>query len=303
MSISLVSISSWLPVPSSSLTGKDVAVVVTTYNRPTALAWVLASLSTQAVMPAQIMIADDGSGPETRELIQAWIQYFQESKLTSVISHVWQEDLGFRAATARNLAVRQAQSLGDPRVIIFMDGDCVAPPFFVQNHLSLLTGGTIVAGGRGLLSQAYSRALETQAQGLVPSEIVSNLKQFMSPFRLWLTKACDRYFPMQPWSYPVFNHLRDRHPTDERLVRTCNLSVWSQDFDRVCGFDESFVGWGLEDTEFAVRLISKGVRVRSGRFATNVFHLWHPERSRAALESNAQRLESTRRTTASMTRL
>jgi len=161
----------------------------------------------------------------------------------------------------------------------------------------------MVAGGRGLLSQAYSKALETQAQGMAPSDIVSNLKEFMSPYRLWLTKACDRYFAMQPWPYPVFNHLRDRRPTDEQLVRTCNLSVWGQDFDRVCGFDESFVGWGLEDTEFAVRLISKGVRVRSGRFATNVFHLWHPERSRAALESNAQRLESTRRTTVSMTRL
>jgi GT2 family glycosyltransferase len=301
--IYLASTLGWLPVPSFQLTGEDVAVVVTTYNRPTALSWVLASLSTQTVMPAQIVVADDGSGPETRELIQAWTQYFQESKSISVISHVWQEDLGFRAAMARNLAVRRAQRLGEPRAIIFMDGDCVAPEFFVQNHLSLLTRGTMVAGGRGLLSQPYSRALEIQAQGKVPSEIVPKLKQFLSPYRLWLAKACDRYFPMQPWPYPMFNHLRDRRAMDERLVRTCNLSVWSEDFDRVSGFDESFVGWGLEDTEFAVRLISEGVRVRSGRFATNVFHLWHPERSRVALESNAQRLESTRRATVSMTRL
>ncbi len=78
-------------------------------------------------------------------------------------------------------------------------------------------------------------------------------------------------------------------------MRTCNLSIWLEDFIKAGGFDESFVGWGLEDTEFAVRLISAGVNVRSGRFATNVFHLWHLERSRSGLPSNAARLALTRR--------
>jgi len=82
-------------------------------------------------------------------------------------------------------------------------------------------------------------------------------------------------------------------------VRTCNLSVRYADFLRVGGFNEDFIGWGLEDTELAVRLIADGVRVRSGRFATNVFHMWHAERSRADLDENARRLAISRQLTSS----
>lgn len=277
------------------LNGSNVAVVVTTYNRPAALSWVLASLSQQIVMPAQIVIADDGSGPETQKQIQMWASYFKQHYPQTTLNHAWQEDLGFRAAAARNLAVERARELREIRALIFLDGDCVAPPFFIQNHLALLAPKTIVAGGRGLLSESYTKGLEGLANIHSPEVLVQQLERFNAPFRLWLMKACDRYLTMHPFAHPVFNPLRDSRPRDDGRVRTCNLSLWLEDFVRVDGFDHSFVGWGLEDTEFAVRLISSGIKVRSGRFATNVFHLWHPERSRSDLQSNLERLELTRK--------
>lgn len=275
--------------------GAEVAVVVTTYNRPMALAWVLASLSHQTVMPGAIVVADDGSGEETFRVIQDWIDYFGQHHPRTRLIHVWQEDLGFRAAAVRNLAVRRAKAEFDPKVLVFVDGDCVAPPHLVQNHLVLLARDTMVAGGRGLLTQIYTKQLEQMAIEKTPREVIAGLELFASPYRLWLSKASDRCLSMSQLTHPIFNRFRDAKPNDESLVRTCNLSLWVRDFDRVNGFDESFVGWGLEDTEFAVRLIASGVLVRSGRFATNVFHLWHPERSRSDLHANAVKLDVSRR--------
>jgi GT2 family glycosyltransferase len=274
--------------------GQDMVVVVTTYNRPIALAWVLASLSKQTVMPGTIVIADDGSGEETFHVIQDWKDYFGQYHQRTRVIHVWQEDLGFRAAAVRNLAVERAKAECNPKVLVFMDGDCLAPPYFIQNHLALLEPGNMVAGGRGLLTPAYTKQLEQTAKQRAPSELVNALQLLSSPCRLWVSKACDRYLSMYSWTHPMFNRFRDAKPKDDGLVRTCNLSLWMGDFDQVDGFDESFVGWGLEDTEFAVRLIAQGVRVRSGRFATNVFHLWHPERSRSELKANTVKLDASR---------
>lgn len=281
-------------MPRVASLGTDVAVVVTTYNRPMALAWVLASLSKQTVIPGAIVVADDGSGEETFQVIQDWRDYFGRHHPQIRLIHAWQEDLGFRAAAARNFAVERAKAACNPKVLVLMDGDCLAPPHFIQNHLALLEPGTMVAGGRGLLTQTYTKQLEQLAEKRAPHELVTALQLFSSPYRLWLSKACDRYLSMVQWTHPILNRFRDAKPKDEALVRTCNLSLWVSDFDRVNGFDESFVGWGLEDTEFAVRLIAQGVRIRSGRFATNVFHLWHPERSRSDLHANAARLDASR---------
>lgn len=274
--------------------GAGVVVVVTTYNRPAALAWVLASLSRQTVMPQMIVIADDGSDAGTQDVIANWQAYFVQCGIDTKLIHVWQEDLGFRAAAARNLAVNRAADAGDLKVLVFLDGDCVVPPYFVENHLALLRRGMGVAGGRGLLSKKHTQRLEQMAVMLRPKELVSALKYFSSPLRLWLSGACDRYLSMHPFTNSLLSNLRDARPTDDAMLRTCNVSLWFEDFDRIGGFDESFVGWGLEDTEFAVRLISSGVRIRSGRFATNVFHLWHPERSRTELGANSLRLQASR---------
>jgi len=43
----------------------NISVIVPTYNRPKALKLCLLSLSRQSVLPAEALIADDGSGPET----------------------------------------------------------------------------------------------------------------------------------------------------------------------------------------------------------------------------------------------
>jgi GT2 family glycosyltransferase len=71
-----------------------------------------------------------------------------------------------------------------------------------------------------------------------------------------------------------------------RRIKSCNLAVWRSDLERVNGFDESFTGWGHEDSDLVVRLFHAGVKRKDGAFATEVFHLWHREAQRDQESSN-----------------
>src|SRR6202007_756373 len=71
-----------------------------------------------------------------------------------------------------------------------------------------------------------------------------------------------------------------------RRIKSCNLGVWRSDLDLVNGFDESFLGWGHEDSDLVVRLFNAGVMRKDGAFATEVFHLWHRENQRDQESSN-----------------
>ena len=74
-------------------------------------------------------------------------------------------------------------------------------------------------------------------------------------------------------------------------IKTCNLSLWRSDLMRVNGLDESYEGWGLEDTDLVVRLLRSGAKHKTARYAAPVFHLWHREQARSGLDENRLRLE------------
>ena len=56
----------------------------------------------------------------------------------------------------------------------------------------------------------------------------------------------------------------------------CNTAVWRDDYEQINGFDENYVGWGLEDRDLQLRLSRLGVRFRSIMGLTATYHLWHP---------------------------
>jgi hypothetical protein len=71
------------------------------------------------------------------------------------------------------------------------------------------------------------------------------------------------------------------------------LGIWREDLIAVNGYDESFTGWGREDSDLAARLFHLGRKRKFVRGRAVVFHLNHPVASRAQLESNQARLEET----------
>lgn len=250
-----------------------ISVIVTTYNRPDALALVLAGLRAQSERDIEIIVADDGSTEDTGAAIRA----AASAAGAPSIRHVWQEDRGFRAGAARNRAAAQAQ--GD--YLIFLDGDCVPRPDFIARHRALAERGWMVAGTRALLSEAFTR------EALARRE----------PIHLWHPlhwRAAHRRGEINrllPLAALPLGPLRKLASHRWQRVRTCNLAVWRDDFFAVNGFDESFQGWGFEDSDLAVRLLNRGVRRKEGAYAIAVLHLWHRENDRAHEGSNWERLQ------------
>src|SRR6516225_10013191 len=231
-----------------------ISLIVTTYNRVDALAAVLAAVAHQADRGFELVMADDGSGPETRALIDCW-----RSRIGVPLSHVWQQDQGFRAAEIRNRAILASRG----EYCIFLDGDCLVRPDFIARHRRLAERGWFVTGNRILLSPALSAAV-----------LRGGVNRLAAVSRLALGPA------------------RKLVPRQWRGARSCNLAVWRSDLDRVDGFDASFNGWGREDSDLLVRLLHAGVRRKDGRFGTGVIHLWHPEADRTHLPVNDARLEA-----------
>lgn len=107
--------------------------------------------------------------------------------------------------------------------------------------------------------------------------------------RAWGRNEVNRLVPLltvPDWPF------RKGMPNRWEGVKTCNLSVWRHDLVRVNGLDESYEGWGLEDSDLVIRLLRAGVKHKSARFAAPVFHLWHPEQDRSAMPENRARLEA-----------
>ena len=63
-----------------------VSVILAVYNQPAFLELVLLSLQNQTHKDFEVIVADDGSGPEIANLIE---QYNGESRFP--IAHVWHE--------------------------------------------------------------------------------------------------------------------------------------------------------------------------------------------------------------------
>ena len=136
------------------------AVIVTTYNRPDALAAVLAGYFEQTDGDFELLVADDGSTGETRALIEGLA-----SRAPFPLHHIWQEDLGFRPGAARNRAAARTQA----DYLIFADGDCVPARDFVRQHNALAEENFFLSGNRVLLSESFTRRAlaERSAAGTV----------------------------------------------------------------------------------------------------------------------------------------
>jgi glycosyltransferase involved in cell wall biosynthesis len=249
-----------------------ISIIVSTYNWPAALRLVLDSLIAQTDSNFEVIIADDGSGPLTREVIQ-------EAQALSHISiiHVWQEDLGFRVARARNQATLRASG----SLLFFMDGDCLLERGFITRLRAIMRPGYFVAGNRVLLTQAFTQEV-----------LESRTPIYRFNFWRWM-HARGVYNRAHPFLKLPLGPLRRWVRNRWQGAKGCNLAIWKKDYWAVNGFDESFEGWGYEDSDLVVRLQHLGVKRMTGRFACPVIHLWHPENDRGQERSNWNRLQQT----------
>lgn len=252
-----------------------VSIILATYNWPVALDIVLANLNVELnkYNNVELLIADDGSDNRTAEVIAKYKLQIPN------LHHVWHEDNGFRKSIILNKAV--AQSCGD--YLLFLDGDCIPFPDYIAQQLKLIETGYFIAGNRVLLSQSFSQ--EVLHKPLLLNEMFKwNALQW---FKARMLKKINKTLPnlrlgAGGWRY--WRHMNWKYP------KGCNFSVWRDDFIAINGFDESFSGWGHEDADLFVRLLHHGIKIKDGRFAIPVLHLWHQHASRHNEIANSSRL-------------
>ena len=151
----------------------------------------------------------------------------------------------------------------------------------MQVHKQLAEPGYFLGSNRvllsaGLTSRVLSRRLAIHAW--------SGIDWMQS----WFRRDVNRVLPLIRLPDAA---CRKWTPDRWKGIKTCNLSAWRTDLTHVNGLDESYEGWGLEDSDLVIRLLHAGVKHKNARLAATVFHLWHPEQDRMKLPDNQKRLD------------
>ncbi|MDN3668635.1 glycosyltransferase [Echinicola jeungdonensis] len=233
-----------------------VSIIVSTYNHPVWLEKVLWGFYAQSNKDFEIIIADDGSGLSTEEVIK---KMRKVTKMT--IQHVWQEDVGFQKSRILNKAVIAANG----NYLIFTDGDCIPRNDFVDVHLKHCSKGKFLSGGYYKLPLTTSKLITKEdilsqrcfkIQWLYKNGVKESLKDLKIVSNGWLSKIMNKITPASAtWNGN-------------------NSSGWKEDIIKVNGFDNSFK-YGGQDREMGQRLINIGIKPVIIRFSTVSIHLDH----------------------------
>lgn len=234
------------------------SVIISTYNQPRWLRLALLGWAAQDRRDFELVLADDGSRGETRELVDA-----MRPQLPYPLRHVWQEDDGFRKCRILNAAI--LASSGD--YLVFSDGDCVPRADFLSQHLRLREPRRYLGGGYCKLPMPVSEAVtpEVIATGLhcdLAWLKAQGLPRGKRSLKLWAKPG---------WRERLLNAVT---PTQPRWSGN-NASGWKADLVAANGFDERMT-YGGEDLELGERLANAGITGKQVRFSAVCIHLDHP---------------------------
>jgi glycosyltransferase involved in cell wall biosynthesis len=240
-------------------------LIVSTYEQPASLAKVLRGVALQTRPPDELFVADDGSGDETRALLERWRQ-----SSSIPLHHLWHPHEGFRKVILLNKAVAAAK--GD--YLVFTDGDCVPHRRFIADHERLAERGYWVQGRRCYVKEPFVPRFE-------PSR--SRIWQWMLAGRIGgVPKGIRLPVPL------VFRNQK------QRGIIGCNMAFWREDVVAVNGFDETYLGRGIgPDSDLGTRVYNLG---RPRKFVYGraiVYHLDHPVMPRENLAAKQVWLRET----------
>ncbi|HVG12259.1 MAG TPA: glycosyltransferase family 2 protein [Flavisolibacter sp.] len=247
---------------------KSCSLLISTYNWPSALELCLMSVQAQAVLPAEVVIADDGSRADTGQLIERMQQSFPVP-----IKHVWHPDEGFRLSAIRNRGILACTE----SYIVQTDGDLILHPHYIADHLQFQKKGFFVTGSRVMLSKAST-------ENLIANTSI-DLKKWGADQSNFFNGVRNRF---------VRELLAERYKMKGKYrfyVKGCNMAFWRADLLAVNGYNEAFTGWGREDSELAIRLMNAGIKKQFIKMGAVCYHLHHTVASRDLEPRNVALME------------
>lgn len=249
------------------------SIIISIYNKFSFLERVLAGFEQQSIHTFEVLLADDGSNTQTVEAIK---QYQQNSQLR--LHHIWHEDKGFRKTRIMNKAAVSAAA----DYLIFVDGDCIPHPNFVEEHLLHATPAVVACGRRANLSEKLS-------EWLTADRIRKGALENQFSARLLLDSIVGKTRDAEKAIYIRNSPLKPLFPQKFRGLLGCNFSLYKQDLLDINGFDERYEAPAAgEDTDPEYRLGWAGKTFISVKNYAIQYHLYHkllprPEQSQAVL--------------------
>lgn len=246
---------------------KTCSLIITTYNQKERLALVLDSVKNLNPLPDEVLIADDGSKEDTAALIQKYQKDFPCN-----LKHIWQEDDGFRAAASRNKAIKESKS----EYIILVDGDMILDTNFIKDHLNFSSKKTILQGSRIILNEKESEKILNKMN----FNLAFDKKSLKNRRNIFLARLI--------YKFSTINKKFFKKSFLVKGSKTCNMSFYKSDFEAINGFNENFIGWGREDSEFVARFLFDNGIFKRLKFNALAYHIYHEENSKNMLEINHQ---------------
>lgn len=231
----------------------EIALLLTTYQKPSHLQRVLESIAVQRDVDGryELAVADDGSTDETAKMVDEFRRRAPFRVVFTTHPHTT-----FHPARSRN----EAAAATSAPYLLLLDGDCVLPADHVRIHLEHRKPNTAMLGDCCRLDQATSDRITLES--IRTGEFV----RWVPEGELRRLAALDRKRRFYSWL---------RHRTKPKLISN-NVGIWRSDYERVNGFDENYQGWGCEDDDLGQRLRQSGVRLASILRYTRSYHIWHP---------------------------
>jgi glycosyltransferase involved in cell wall biosynthesis len=196
-----------------------ISVIVTVYNQPAPLDWMLACLARQHCgHPFEVIVCDDGSTSDVLDVVRD-----AEARWRLDVRYVWQPDRGWRVSRSRNNAIRAAQG----EILVFLDADQLIAPDFLGLHARAHAGPPTIAGGpvhRVEIGDAVTSM----------DEALCRARAYDGPL---LASERQERWPGTPHEW--------------MCVIGANFSCTPGAAVR---FDEFLIGWGTEDRELSYRL-------------------------------------------------
>jgi glycosyltransferase involved in cell wall biosynthesis len=236
------------------------SLVIAVYNKAEALRFVLAACARQSFTDFEVIIADDGSGPAVKQVINEARQQYSFS-----ILHLWHEDRGWRKNTMLNNGIRAASG----GHVAFIDGDCLPSRDFLLDHWTEREPKRVLIGRRVEASERWSQSLTM--------EKIRNGEFEQYGWREWVDGFRGKSLRVEDGIRISSRLLRRVLLRNARGMLGSNFSAAKADLEAVNGFDEMYDGPGCgEDSDIQYRLTLIGVKGKSLRNLAIQYHMWHP---------------------------
>jgi glycosyltransferase involved in cell wall biosynthesis len=232
------------------------SLIIAVHNKPEFLEKVFTSLLNQTLQDFEIVIADDGSGPQIADLVSQW-----GGRFSYPIAHVWQEHKGFRKTVIANRSVVRSRS----DYLCFIDGDCIMHHRFIEDHFKTRRVGTVLSGRRIMLDEEMTA---TSTPSDVQTRRIEKPSFWLGHVHLSNLKHGLRL--------PAVASIEDAWKKSRNYcILGSNFSVHKGDFYRVNGYEEAIAGRGLEDNNLSNRFKRAGIRIRTVARKAIQYHLFH----------------------------